>query len=255
MSRPWPSSRRPLRSTPISRIGGSAWRGSVQGNQRGPPRSSQSTCGDPFYAPQALGILGLARYMLKEYSEALPQLQECTSRAPDMRQNHVFLAANLAQLGRLAEAQAEAAEVLRIDQKYTLGGTQRRLALFKRPRMLSISLMACARLACRSDHLARWLLVHLPRERRATSAFLATATPGNDRIGGSRATLFNARNLCPRTARCLGSPMAGAYLLCQQPKLSQVFRVPLRCHGRAGVPVTPVAAVAGLADVRREGGA
>jgi adenylate cyclase len=36
-------------------------------------------------------------------------------------------------LGRLDEARAEAAEVLRIDPKYTIDDTQRRLALFKRP--------------------------------------------------------------------------------------------------------------------------
>ena len=88
---------------------------------------------DPFYSPWAPGTLGLARYMLKEYSEALPPLREFTSRAPNMSQGHIWLAANLAQLGRLDEARAEAAEVLRIDPKYTIDGTQRRLALFKRP--------------------------------------------------------------------------------------------------------------------------
>ena len=88
---------------------------------------------DPFYLPVAAGHLGLARYMLKEYSEALPPLRECTSRAPDMSLGHVWLAANLAQLGQLDEARAEAAEVLRLDPKYTIDGTQRRLALFKRP--------------------------------------------------------------------------------------------------------------------------
>src|SRR5262245_19166840 len=88
---------------------------------------------DPFYAPLVPGHLGLARYMLKEYSEALPPLRECTSRAPDMSLGHVWLAASLAQLGQLDEARAEAAEVLRIDPKYTIDGTQRRLALFKRP--------------------------------------------------------------------------------------------------------------------------
>jgi adenylate cyclase len=50
-----------------------------------------------------------------------------------MRQSHVWLASDLAQLGYLAEAHAEAAEVLRIDPKFTIDGTQRRLALFKRP--------------------------------------------------------------------------------------------------------------------------
>jgi adenylate cyclase len=86
---------------------------------------------DPFYVPWAPGQLGIARYMLKEYSQALPPLRECASRAPDLSVGHVGLAANLAQLGRLDEARAEAAEVLRIDPKYTIDGTQRRLALFK----------------------------------------------------------------------------------------------------------------------------
>ena len=88
---------------------------------------------DPFYVPVLAGHLGLARYMLKEYSEALPPLRECTSRAPDMMLGHVWLAANFAQLGQLDEAHAEAAEVLRIHPKYTIDGTQRKLALFKRP--------------------------------------------------------------------------------------------------------------------------
>jgi len=56
---------------------------------------------DPFHSPWALGQLGLARDMLKEYSKALPLLRELTFRVPDMRQGHVFLAANLAQLGQL----------------------------------------------------------------------------------------------------------------------------------------------------------
>ena len=88
---------------------------------------------DPFYSPWAPGALGLARYVLKEYSEALPPLREFASRAPDMKQGHVWLAADLAQLGQLDEARAEAAEVLRIDPKYTIDGTQRRSSLFKRP--------------------------------------------------------------------------------------------------------------------------
>jgi adenylate cyclase len=60
-------------------------------------------------------------------------LREFASRASNVSQGHIWLAANLAQLGRLDEAHAEAAEVLRIDPKYTIDGTQRRLALNKRP--------------------------------------------------------------------------------------------------------------------------
>ena len=88
---------------------------------------------DPFYAPAAPGGLGMARYMLKEYSEALPPLREFASRAPNVSQGHIWLAANLAQSGRLDEARAEAAEALRIDPKFTIDGTARRLALNKRP--------------------------------------------------------------------------------------------------------------------------
>jgi adenylate cyclase len=73
--------------------------------------------------------LGLAHYALKDYSKALPSLRELASQVPNMRQGHVWLAANLAQLGQLDEAHAEA---LRIDPKYTIDGTQRQLALFKR---------------------------------------------------------------------------------------------------------------------------
>jgi adenylate cyclase len=87
---------------------------------------------DPFYVPGAAGQLGAARYMLKAYSEALPPLRECATRAPNMRHGHVWLAANLAQLGQPDEASAEVAEILRIDPKYTIDGTQRRLR-FKRP--------------------------------------------------------------------------------------------------------------------------
>jgi adenylate cyclase len=87
---------------------------------------------DPFCPPTALGHLGLAHYTLKEYSKALPPLRELTLRVPNMRHGHVWLAATLAQLGQLDEAHAEAAEILRIDPKYTIDGTQRQMALFKR---------------------------------------------------------------------------------------------------------------------------
>jgi adenylate cyclase len=88
---------------------------------------------DPFYVPSVPLTLGIARYYLKEYSEALPLLREFASRAPNLSQGHIWLAANLAQLGRLDEAHAEAAEALRIDPKFTIDGTARRLALNKRP--------------------------------------------------------------------------------------------------------------------------
>jgi adenylate cyclase len=88
---------------------------------------------DPFYPPQATSQVGVARYMLKEYSLALPLLRECASRAPNFRAGHVFLAAAYAQLGNIEQARAEAAEVLRIEPRYTIQVTQARLTPFKRP--------------------------------------------------------------------------------------------------------------------------
>src|SRR5262245_57999660 len=114
------------------------WRFGIALNRAGQPARAVEVVEthmryDPFHVPSAPGVLGLARYNLKQYSEALPQLRECTSRAPNFRSGHVWLAATLAQLGRLDEAHAEAAEVLRIDPKYTIDGTERRLFLCKRP--------------------------------------------------------------------------------------------------------------------------
>jgi adenylate cyclase len=88
---------------------------------------------DPFYAPLAPFWLGAAYYMLKQYSEALPLLRECVSRAPNLRGGHTWLAAIYAQLGKFEEARAVAAEVLRIEPKWTIEGTQARLNGFKRP--------------------------------------------------------------------------------------------------------------------------
>jgi adenylate cyclase len=114
------------------------WRFGVALNRAGQPARAAQVIEthmryDPYCSPWALGVLGLARYMLKEYMEALPPLREWASRAPGVREGHAWLAATLAQLGRLDEAHAEAAEVLRIDPKFTIDGTQRRVALFKRP--------------------------------------------------------------------------------------------------------------------------
>ena len=84
---------------------------------------------DPFHAP--IGLLGLAHYMLKQYSQAIPILRECVSRAPRLWPVRTWLAATYARLRQLEEARAESAEVLRIQPNYTIGGTARRIALFK----------------------------------------------------------------------------------------------------------------------------
>jgi adenylate cyclase len=86
---------------------------------------------DPFHSPVASATLGFAYYMHKEYPQALAALRDSVSRAPNFRSGHGWLAATYAQLGRMEEARAEAAEVLRIHPDYTVTGTARRIMAFK----------------------------------------------------------------------------------------------------------------------------
>jgi adenylate cyclase len=86
---------------------------------------------DPFHPHFAPLIAGIAYYLLKEYSEAQRWLREATGRAPNHQYGHAFLAATLAQLGRVEDARAEVAEVLRVNPKYTIG-TQKHVSILKR---------------------------------------------------------------------------------------------------------------------------
>jgi adenylate cyclase len=88
---------------------------------------------DPYYVPLAPVWLAVAHYVLKAYAQAVPPLQECVSRAPDLRTGHLWLAATYAQLGRLDEARSQAAEVLRIEPTWSNNGVGRRIYVFRRP--------------------------------------------------------------------------------------------------------------------------
>lgn len=88
---------------------------------------------DPFYPPNVPHMSGFAHYMLKQYSDALSLERASISRSPNARGPHSVLAATYAQLGQIDEARAEAAEVLRIEPKYTINGTQKQLSVFKFP--------------------------------------------------------------------------------------------------------------------------
>jgi adenylate cyclase len=87
---------------------------------------------DPFYPHFAPLMAGEAYYLLKQYREAKVWLRQATGRAPNHQYGHAFLAATYAQLGQFEDAHAEAAEVLRLNPKYSIGGTQKRVSLFKR---------------------------------------------------------------------------------------------------------------------------
>jgi adenylate cyclase len=75
---------------------------------------------DPFQNANRLGYMGHAYYMLKRYAEAVAPLRDCAARIPNFRITHLWLAAAHAQLGQVAEAKAEAAEVLRIEPDFTI---------------------------------------------------------------------------------------------------------------------------------------
>jgi len=75
---------------------------------------------DPFYSPLAAGWLGFAHYFLKQYSEAVPWLRECTTRAPNLRGGHLWSAATYARIGQLETAKFHAAEALRVQPGWTI---------------------------------------------------------------------------------------------------------------------------------------
>jgi hypothetical protein len=87
----------------------------------------------PSNPPLVQVISGFARYMSNKCSEALPLLRAAVLRAPTARFGHVALAATYVRLGRIKEARAEAAEVLRIEPGYTLDRVERHLRRFSSP--------------------------------------------------------------------------------------------------------------------------
>jgi tetratricopeptide (TPR) repeat protein len=81
---------------------------------------------DPHYPSMYLFWLGHAFHSLERYDEAAVAYRRVISRSPDFLYAQLFLAAVYAQLGRMEEAKAEAAEVLRINPRLW---TQRRAEL------------------------------------------------------------------------------------------------------------------------------
>src|SRR5258708_12910281 len=86
---------------------------------------------DPFGPPLPSLFLGLAHFMLKEYSQALTVLRDFVSRVPQLPWGHLYLAMTHARLGQVEEAHAEVAELLRIDPEITISGPSRTLTAFK----------------------------------------------------------------------------------------------------------------------------
>ena len=85
---------------------------------------------DPHYPPTYLFFLGYGYYAMGEYEKAIAALKRSLARNPDHFSPHRMLAVIYSELGRTEEAQAEAAEMLRISPNATLKG-QRKTMPFK----------------------------------------------------------------------------------------------------------------------------
>jgi adenylate cyclase len=75
---------------------------------------------NPQYPPGYLVNLGFAYRVAGRYAEALVPLKKVLSLNPDDAPAHVNLTACYVELGRMQEAQAEAAEILRLNPKFSL---------------------------------------------------------------------------------------------------------------------------------------
>jgi adenylate cyclase len=84
---------------------------------------------NPFHSPRNLHQLGVAYFLTGRYAEALESLRTANERMPNWRPTFVWRAATAGQLGQAEEARAAAAQVLRLDPGFTIGGWLRLLRL------------------------------------------------------------------------------------------------------------------------------
>jgi adenylate cyclase len=76
----------------------------------------------PFYPTWYLYHLGLAYHLTGQHEKAIETLKKAVERTPNSIFTHPRLAMIYSDLGRVQEAQAEAAEVLRINPEFTIEG-------------------------------------------------------------------------------------------------------------------------------------
>jgi len=75
---------------------------------------------NPIHPVQYLFSLGHAYFLTGQYEEAIATLRRALNRSPNFLPIHVYLAAIYIELGREEEAHAAAAEVLRLDPKFSV---------------------------------------------------------------------------------------------------------------------------------------
>jgi len=83
----------------------------------------------PFIADDHLGYVGIAYTVAGRYEEARAPLQGFLNRYPNRLDIHLMLAAVYSELGQAAEAQKEAAEVLRLNPNFSLEVHKQRMPI------------------------------------------------------------------------------------------------------------------------------
>jgi adenylate cyclase len=83
----------------------------------------------PLIADDHLASVGTAYAVAGRYAEARVALQRFLSRYPNRLDMHLMLAAVYSELGQAAEAQAEAAEVLRLNPNFSLEVHRQRMPI------------------------------------------------------------------------------------------------------------------------------
>jgi len=92
-------------------------------------------------ADNHLASVGIAYAVAGHYEEARAPLQRFLSRYPNFLPAHLMLAAVYSELGQAVEAQAEAAEVLRLNPQFSLEVHKQRMPI-KDPAVLERHLAA-----------------------------------------------------------------------------------------------------------------
>jgi adenylate cyclase len=85
---------------------------------------------DPHFPPNYLIYLGHAYYTMGNYEEAIAAMKRALTGNPDFLHPHRTLAAIFGELGRKEEAQAEVAEVLRINYRASLESQRERIVFY-----------------------------------------------------------------------------------------------------------------------------
>jgi adenylate cyclase len=98
-------------------------------------RAEQALRRKPIVADWHLSSVGAAYYLAGRPEEAIAPLKQYLSRYPNILSAHLTLAAVYSELGREAEARAEAAEVLRLNPNFSLE-VHRQRAPIKDPAVL-----------------------------------------------------------------------------------------------------------------------